>query len=146
MLLRQIIKFPDDKTETDWSPSLNCMASEEFKYKQVVVVRTDLKMGKGKLAAQVGHAAVSAAEEARKKHPEWWRKWLEEGQCKVTAKVKSLDEILELQKEAIQLKLPHSLIADRGLTQLSSGTLTCLGIGPAPSTEVDRITGKLSLL
>lgn len=122
------------------------MALEGFEYKQVIVVRTDLKMGKGKLAAQVGHAAVSAAEEAKKKCPEWWQAWLEEGQCKVAVKVKSLEELLELQREAIRLKLPHSLVADRGLTQLPPGTVTCLGVGPAPSTRVDRVTGKLPLL
>jgi PTH2 family peptidyl-tRNA hydrolase len=122
------------------------MSQEEFKYKQVIAVRADLKMGKGKLAAQVGHAAVSAAEEARKKHPEWWQAWLKEGQCKVAVKVKDLDELLELQREAIQMKLPHSLITDRGLTQLPPSTVTCLGIGPAPSIQVDKITGKLPLL
>jgi PTH2 family peptidyl-tRNA hydrolase len=122
------------------------MTLEGFEYKQAIVVRTDLKMGKGKLAAQVGHAAVSAAEKARQKCPGWWQAWLGEGQCKVTVKVKSLEELLELQKEAIGLKLPHSLVADRGLTQLPPGTVTCLGIGPAPSVQVDRITGKLPLL
>lgn len=122
------------------------MSQEEFKYKQVIAIRTDLKMGKGKLAAQVGHAAVSAAEEARKKHPEWWQTWLKEGQCKVAVKVKSLAELLEFQRKVIQMKLPHSLITDRGLTQLPPSTVTCLGIGPAPAIQIDKITGKLPLL
>ncbi|MCK4435829.1 peptidyl-tRNA hydrolase, partial [Candidatus Bathyarchaeota archaeon] len=51
------------------------MSQTEFKYKQAIIVRTDLKMGKGKLAAQAGHAAVSSAEEARKKSPKWWQAW-----------------------------------------------------------------------
>jgi PTH2 family peptidyl-tRNA hydrolase len=118
----------------------------EFKYKQAIAVRVDLRMGKGKLAAQVGHAAVSSAEESRKKSPEWWRAWLKEGQCKVVVKAKDLNAILELQREAIAMKLPHSLITDRGLTQLPPATTTCLGIGPAPSVQVDKITGKLPLL
>lgn len=122
------------------------MSNDEFKYKQVIAVRTDLKMGKGKLAVQVSHAAVSATEEARKKHSEWWQAWLEEGQCKVAVKVKSLAELLHLEKEAIHMKLPHCLITDRGLTQLPPSTVTCLGIGPAPSIQVDKITGKLPLL
>jgi len=122
------------------------LSQEEFKYKQVIVVRTDLKMGKGKLSAQVGHAAVSAAEEARKKNSEWWQAWLKEGQCKVAVKVKNLAEILKLEREAIQMKLPHSLITDRGLTQLPPATVTCLGIGPALSTDINKITGKLPLL
>ena len=122
------------------------MSQLEFKFKQAIVVRVDLKMGKGKLAAQVGHAAVSSAEESRKKSPEWWQAWLREGQCKIVVKANDLKTILELQREAIAMKLPHSLITDRGLTQLPPDTTTCLGIGPAPSVEVDKITGKLSLL
>ncbi len=122
------------------------MSLEEFEYKQVIAVRNDLKMGKGKLAVQVGHAAVSAAEEARKKRPQWWEAWMKEGQCKVAVKLESLDELLELQKNAILMRLPLSLITDRGLTQLPPNTVTCLGIGPALSIIVDKITGKLPLL
>jgi PTH2 family peptidyl-tRNA hydrolase len=118
----------------------------EFRYKQVLVIRTDLGMSKGKIAAQAGHAAVSAAEEARKKWPDWWKAWLNEGQCKVAVKVQSEQELLELEREAETLKLPHALISDRGLTELPPDTITCLGIGPAPSIEIDKITGKLPLL
>lgn len=119
---------------------------EVFEFKQVIAVRTDLRMGKGKLAAQVGHAAVSAAEEARRRHPEWLEAWLREGQCKVAVKVRSLPDLLSLQKKASHMRLPYSLIMDRGLTQLPPDTVTCLGIGPAPSVQVDRITGNLPLL
>jgi len=116
-----------------------------FEYKQVIVVRVDLKMSVGKIAAQAGHAAVSAAEEARKKHPEWRDAWLAEGQCKIAVKVGSEQELLELEKEAKELKLPSALISDRGLTELPPSTITCLGIGPAPSHQVDKVTGKLPL-
>jgi PTH2 family peptidyl-tRNA hydrolase len=118
----------------------------EFKYKQVIVVRSDLEMSKGKIAAQAGHAAVSAAEEARKLHPNWWKAWLTEGQCKIAVKVRSEKELLKLEKEAKELGLPSALISDRGLTELPPDTITCLGIGPAPSDKMDRITGKLALL
>jgi len=118
----------------------------EFRYKQVIVIRSDLKMGKGKIAAQAGHASISAAEEARKHFPRWWRSWLDEGQCKIAVKVSSEEELDRLEDVAGRAGLPHALISDRGLTQLESGTVTCLAIGPAPSPEVDRITGKLALL
>jgi PTH2 family peptidyl-tRNA hydrolase len=118
----------------------------EFEYKQAIVIRTDLKMSRGKIAAQAGHAAVSAAEQARKKHSEWWEAWLEEGQCKIALKVKSEGELLKLEKEAKASNLPCALIADKGLTEIPSGTITCLGIGPAPSALLDKITGKLPLL
>jgi len=118
----------------------------EFKYKQVIVFRADLGMSRGKIAAQAGHAAVSAAEEARKHFSEWWRAWLKEGQCKIAVKVGSEQELLELEQKAKELELPCALIYDRGLTELPPNTLTCLGIGPAPSEKVDKITGKLALL
>jgi len=118
----------------------------EFEYKQVIVFRTDLKMGKGKLAAQAAHAAVSAAEEARKRHRTWWEAWLFEGQRKIAVKVKDEKELSELESAAKDLGLPTSLIVDRGLTQVPEGTVTCLGIGPAPERLVDKVTGKLPLL
>jgi len=118
----------------------------EFKYKQVIVIRSDIKMGKGKIAAQAGHAAVSSAEEARKRFQRWWKAWLEEGQCKIAVKVQGEEELLRLEAEAKRRELPYALISDRGLTQLEPGTVTCLAIGPAPSSEVDKITGKLTLL
>lgn len=118
----------------------------EFRYKQVIVFRSDLKLSKGKAAAQAGHAAVSAAEEARKHRREWWKAWLNEGQCKVVAKVKSEAELLALERQAKEMALPCALIVDRGLTEIPPGTVTCLGIGPAPNDKVDKITGNLSLL
>lgn len=118
----------------------------EFRYKQVIVMRSDLKMGKGKIAAQAGHAAVSASEEARKHFRKWWKAWLDEGQCKIAVRVNSEEELLKLEKAAKKSGLPHALTSDRGLTQLPPGTITCLAIGPAPSSEVDKITGKLTLL
>ncbi len=117
----------------------------EFKYKQVIVMRADLKMSRGKIAAQAGHAAVSAAEEARKRCSDWWKAWLKEGQCKIAVKVESERELLEFERQARELELPHALIYDRGLTELPPNTLTCLGIGPAPSDKVDKITEKLTL-
>ncbi len=118
----------------------------EFEYKQAIVIRTDIKMSKGKIAAQAGHAAVSAAEQARKRHNEWWKAWLEEGQCKIALKAESEEELLKLEKEAKASNMPYALIVDRGLTEIPPGTVTCLGIGPAPSALVDKVTGKLPLL
>jgi PTH2 family peptidyl-tRNA hydrolase len=120
--------------------------SSSFSYKQVIVMRTDIKMSKGKIAAQAGHAAVSASEYARKNRPQWWTPWINEGQCKIAVKVKSEQEICELERKARNAGLPAVLIVDRGLTEIPPNTTTCLGIGPAPTNIVNTITGKLSLL
>ncbi|MDH5481619.1 MAG: peptidyl-tRNA hydrolase Pth2 [Candidatus Bathyarchaeota archaeon] len=118
----------------------------EFRYKQVIVFRSDLGLSKGKVAAQGGHAAVSAAEEARKHKKAWWEAWINEGQRKIAVKVKSEKELLELEKQAKELALPTALIIDRGLTEIPPDTITCLGIGPAPTEKVDKLTGELTLL
>ena len=120
--------------------------SRDFSYKMVIAMRTDIKMSKGKIAAQAGHAAVSAAEYARKNRPEWWSPWIMEGQCKIAVKVRSEQEIMEIERKARNSGLPAALIVDRGLTEIPPNTTTCLGIGPAPANKVDIITGKLSLL
>lgn len=117
-----------------------------LEYKQVVVVRVDLKMSGGKTAVQVAHAAVSGAELARKEHYAWWKAWLKEGQRKVVVMVDSEEELLEIEEEAKKLKLPTTLVQDKGLTEVPPGTYTCLGIGPAPSQVVDKVTGNLPLL
>ena len=76
----------------------------------------------------------------------WWQAWLDEGQCKVALKAANLAELLSLQKAAAQMKLPYGLITDRGLTQLPPNTVTCIGIGPAPTLQIDKLTGTLPLL
>ncbi len=114
--------------------------------KQAIVVRADLKMGKGKVAAQVAHASLSAAEEARLRRSSWYAGWKDGGQAKIVLKVGSEESLRELLQRAKAAGLPAALIEDRGLTQLEPGTVTCLGIGPAPEMEVDAITGKLKLL
>lgn len=117
-----------------------------IEYKQVIVVRTDIRIGKGKLAVQVAHAAVSASEKARINRPEWYSEWLKTGQKKAVVKASSLEELLKLKDKSEFLGLPSTLIEDAGLTQLEPGTITALGIGPAPSHIIDTITGKLKLL
>ncbi len=113
--------------------------------KQVIVVRTDLDMGKGKIAAQVGHACVLGAEHVRKSNPEWFTEWWN-GQEKVVVKVSSLKELESVKQGAIELGLPWSEVTDAGHTQIAPGTITCISLGPAPEDRVDKITGELSLL
>ena len=113
--------------------------------KQVIVVRTDLDMGKGKIAAQVGHACVLGAEHVRKSNPEWFSQWWG-GQEKIVLKVSSLKELEQVKQGAIELDLPWSEVTDAGHTQISPGTTTCISLGPAPEEKIDKITGDLKLL
>ena len=122
------------------------MGPREFKYKQVIAVRTDLGMSKGKTAVQVAHGAISAAERARITQETVWRAWLKEGQKKVVVKVPSEDALISLNRQAAMGNFPHALIKDAGMTELPPGTATVVGIGPAKSDEIDRITGELKLL
>jgi len=117
-----------------------------FRYKMVVAVRTDLRMGKGKMAGQVAHAAISTFEEARSKHRDWAEAWLSEGQSKIVVKVRSEKDLFMLRDEALDLDLPTALVQDRGLTQLPPNTTTCVGIGPGPAELIDRVTRGLKLL
>lgn len=115
-------------------------------YKQVIVIRQDLKMGKGKLAVQVAHAAVSSAEQARKHKPSWYDSWIRENQAKICVKVEGEKELRLLKGKIDEAGIPNSLIQDAGLTQLEPGTTTCLGIGPLPTVMADRYTGELKLV
>lgn len=112
-------------------------------FKQVLVVRTDLKLGKGKMAAQTAHAAVEAYRKAPEKEK---KKWLEENQRKIVLKVGTERELIDIYEKAIRSGLPAVLIRDAGLTQVPPGTKTAVGIGPADEKKIDIITGELSLL
>ncbi len=122
------------------------MISREFKYKQVIAVRTDLGMSKGKMAVQVAHGAVSAAERTRVVKQDIWKSWLREGQKKVAVKVQSEEELTDLMREAVNHSLTYSLIRDAGMTELPPGTMTVIAIGPAKTDEINKVTGDLKLL
>lgn len=103
-------------------------------------------MGVGKLAVQVAHASILAYERSKNKNPAWCKTWYQSGQPKVVLKVYSLEEIEEIEEKAQVCQLPVIIVRDAGLTQLEPGTPTCVGIGPAPSNMIDRITGMFNLL
>ena len=113
-------------------------------HKLVLVVRTDLDMGRGKIAAQVAHEAVAAVLAAQ--HGRDFRAWLLEGQPKVVLRVGSAGELSRIAADAGAAGLAAELIRDAGRTQLAPGTLTCCAIGPAENSRVDAITGGLALL
>lgn len=112
-------------------------------YKQVIVVRHDLKMSKGKLATQVAHASLSSALKISKKI---LNTWTEKGQKKIVLRANGLEELLKLKEKCKKLAIPHYLITDAGLTEFKNPTITALGIGPYDEKRIDKITGSLPLL
>ena len=111
--------------------------------KQVIVLRKDVKMSKGKSAAQCCHASVESCRTAGSETGKMWEKT---GQKKVILYASGLSQLMELKQKADNAGLPNALIRDAGLTEVSSGTVTCLGIGPADSKKIDKITGSLPLV
>lgn len=115
-------------------------------YKQMIIVRADLQMGKGKLAAQCSHASLAAYTKTLRLHPEIAKEWSREGSKKVVLKVNSEKELLEYYELAEREGIPADLVRDAGHTQLEPGTITCFGAGPWDEKELDKLFGKLKLL
>ena len=101
-------------------------------------------MGEGKLAAQVAHAALMAAEDAAEADRRAW-KGEGEGQKKVVLAVDGESVLFELADAAERERLPHAVVRDAGHTQLDPGTVTALAVGPGDDAVVDRVTGELPL-
>ncbi len=111
--------------------------------KQVILVRSDLKLPKGKMAAQVAHAAVGAYDNANYIKR---KAWIHTGMKKIVLKVVDENELLIYHHKAKKAKLPCSLITDAGHTVVEPGTVTCLGIGPESEESIDEVTGELKMM
>jgi len=112
--------------------------------KLAIVVRTDLGMGRGKIAAQVAHAAVAAVLDGLGGAD--LAAWLQQGQPKVVLKVADGAQLDDVVRQARATGLPTEVICDAGRTQVSPGTQTCCALGPADSERIDTVTAGLSLL
>lgn len=118
-------------------------------YKQAIVIRRDVKMGRGKAAAQAAHASCEAVFAILSSGNREWERWLEAwraaGQPKIVLRVDSLEELGRIYEMALDEGLPASFIRDAGKTQLEPGTPTAVAVGPGPEARVDRVTGHLKL-
>lgn len=129
--------------------------------KQVLVVRKDLKMRKGKIGAQCGHAAMKTMLDGMSRtidqdghrvirfeygpHTPWAR-WLESGFAKVCVYVDSEEELLDVYERARTAGIPASLIVDSGRTEFGGvPTRTVVAVGPGWIEDVDAVTGHLPL-
>ena len=115
----------------------------DFRYKQCLIIRNDVKMSCGKRCAQAAHASIGAYNNADKTLQ---KAWLAEGQKKVVLKANDERTLYELKVIAEQAGVSSSLIQDAGMTEIPPGTITALGLGPARAEDLDKITGMLTLL
>ena len=109
--------------------------------KQVILVRQDLKMPKGKLAVQVAHASLEAALKSNK-----LKEWQSKGTKKIILKVKDEQELLKYYELAKKNKLTNALIRDAAKTFFKVPTITCLAIGPDKEEKIDKVTKELKIL
>lgn len=114
-------------------------------FKMVLVVRNDLKMGKGKIAAQCSHATLGLYKKLHDRAPKALNRWEMCGQVKVVLRTESEKDMLVLQERAKSLKLPTHLTIDAGRTQIAPNSRTVMAI-LGPADLVDDVTGGLKLL
>lgn len=114
-------------------------------FKMVLVVRNDLKMGKGKIAAQCSHATLGLFKKLQLRAPKSLRRWERCGQVKVVVKIESEEDMLVLQGRAKSLNLPTHITIDAGRTQIAPNSRTVMAI-LGPADMVDDVTGGLKLL
>ena len=111
--------------------------------KQVMIVRTDLKMRRGKIAAQCCHGSIGAY---KKTDANKIRKWENEAYAKVVLKVQTKEELLELKRKADEKGISNYLVIDAGRTQIPTSSVTVLALGPDEDEIIDEVTGDLKLL
>jgi len=116
---------------------------KKFKYKQCLVIRTDLNMSCGKKSVQLAHAAISSYIVANN---DLKRLWYSEGEKKVALKVNSEKDIFDLEQKAKTMNIPYAIIRDFGLTEIEPNTVTAIGLGPDTEENLNKITSNLSLL
>lgn len=131
------------------------MSDEPRRIKQVIVMRHDLKMRRGKQIAQGAHASMSficrrlrdAGSVSLDDFTEVQRSWLAGAFAKVCCRVDSEEELMEIHDKSLDAGLEVHLITDSGKTEFhGEPTNTCLAIGPDDAEKIDEITGNLQLL
>lgn len=121
-------------------------ADPEDEIKMVLCVNDELKMGKGKVAAQCAHASMGVVQRLMRKAPGLLAQYEQWGQAKIALRVPTTAELLDLAAAAAGLGLPVYVVQDAGRTQIPAGSRTVAAIGPGPKSVIDKVTGHLKLL
>lgn len=118
-------------------------------FKQVIVIRKDLNMRKGKMVAQGAHASVLAVLSMlnSRKEKRIFEQWSDEGMTKICVSVDSEEELIALYNKVGNHNIPVSLVRDAGRTEFNGEpTFTSIAIGPWYTEEIDNFTSDLKLL
>ena len=111
--------------------------------KQVIIIRQDLKLPKGKMAAQAAHASVRAVLNSDKKMVQEWN---DGGMAKIVLKTENEKSLLNLLQTAKDWGIKTAMITDAGKTVVAPGTVTCIALGPDEEEKIDEITNSLKLI
>ena len=122
------------------------MSSLDEPPSMALITRSDLKLSKGKLAAQCAHAAVKCALRARSRKARLVERWSKSGARKIVLECENVSELLQLKEQAKESGMVAILIEDAGHTEIPAGTITVLGIGPAPKSSIDDLVKHLKLV
>ena len=128
------------------APKFQRYVHRDQSLKMVFIINHELKMGKGKIAAQVGHAAVKATLQSGELRPELLDAWLSTGQKKVCVKADDVRQLEQIEQQAKHHQILTSKIHDAGHTQIPAGSYTVLALGPDEEEKLDALTGELKLL
>jgi peptidyl-tRNA hydrolase, PTH2 family len=112
----------------------------------ILLVNMELTMGKGKIAAQVGHAAVGCYKRAQRQCPGGLAAWERTGCAKIALKCPTQDELEQVAILALERDIPLYLVEDAGRTQIAAGSRTVLGLGPAPTHVFEGLTDHFKLM
>jgi PTH2 family peptidyl-tRNA hydrolase len=136
------------KEEIDYNKKYKFKESDDLK--MVFLVRQDLKMKAGKIAAQVAHAALGLYDDIIFGNDQYQQEaldfWVNYGQKKVVLKVPDLETMNNVLKQCKQAKIAYCMITDAGCTQIPPGSKTVLGIGPDTSEKINKMTGSFKLM
>ena len=122
------------------------MPRTESELTMVLVTRGDLDLSRGKLAAQCGHAVAECVLKAKREEPRMLKRYMKEGARKVVCAAPNLEALRRLFGDARVCGLVYYMVTDAGHTEIPAGTVTVLGIGPGPRSEIDPLTSSLPLV
>ncbi len=122
------------------------MAQQDESLTMVLVTRKDLKLSKGKLAAQCSHAAVECALKAKRDCPRKLDAWRENGARKIVVEATNIDALKRLFGEAQAAGIVCYMVRDAGHTEIPAGTVTVVGLGPGSRDSIDSLTGSFGLV